>query len=192
VDSYYYLGAQLPYLTYEQTIPMSSAEFIALAKGLMKSKKSSLLDQCTLEPNPLSEEDSEEDSKKKAKRTSSDFINRWRVWEYALRFNLAKGRAKKLQRGSEDMAEPAENPADAALVAKNALDMESSLEAEMYLDRARWNTIESFVGGGTFSESAMYAYLLKLRLMERKAMFNTEEGFTEYKRLYAAILGEAK
>jgi hypothetical protein len=38
----------------------------------------------------------------------------------------------------------------------------------------------------------MYAYLLKLLLMERRMAFKTEEGFNEYKGLYASILGESK
>ena len=90
------------------------------------------------------------------------------------------------------MANAPEYPADAAAAAKNALAMESPLEAELFLDKARWDAIEHLQGISTFNENAIYAYLLKLLLMERRAAFNTEEGFTEYKALYAAILGEAK
>jgi hypothetical protein len=43
----------------------------------------------------------------------------------------------------------------------------------------------------------MYAYLLKLLLMERNMLFEVEEGYKEYKGLYDEILslytsGEAK
>ena len=50
---------------------------------------------------------------------------------------------------------------------------------------------EDFQGLDTFSENAMYAYLLKLLLLERRSAFNTEEGFKEYKELYNAILERA-
>jgi hypothetical protein len=63
------------------------------------------------------------------------------------------------------------------------------LEAELFLDKARWDAIEGMQGMNIFSETAMYAYLLKLLLMERRAAFDTEEGFVEYKALYTAILG---
>jgi len=38
----------------------------------------------------------------------------------------------------------------------------------------------------------MYAYLLKLRLLERQGAFKPEEGFSRYKELYASILAAAE
>ena len=174
--SYYYLAAQLPYLIYGQTVPMSSAAFKALAGSLMGTSDARMLDYCTLDPNPENGDS----------LTPSGFINQWREWERVLRTNLAKGRAAKLKR--ESTLSASEYPADAATVAAVALTMESPLEAEIYLDKARWDAIEYFQGINLFSENAMYAYLLKLLLMERKMAFKTEEGFNEYKALYSAIL----
>ena len=186
MDSYFFLGAQLPHLNYEQGMPMSSADFIALVQNKMSSKDSSIFKYCTL--NPCSVPDS--DSGKTAKKIKSDFIKRWNEWEESLRLNLASGRAKKLKR-QDAAALPSGTNEDAAVVAKHALSLESPLEAEMFLDKARWNAIDNLKGMSIFSESAMYAYFLKLLLMERRACFNTEEGFAEYKRLYAAILADA-
>jgi len=177
VGSYYYLAAQLPYLVYGQGVPMSSAAFKDLARDMMSSADAAVLDYCTLEPA--------------ARRTPSAFINRFWEWESALRLNLARNRAQKLKREGVAVDAP-EYPADAVAAAKTALAMESPLEAEIFLDKARWNAIESLQGISAFSQNAMYAYLLKLLLMERRAAFKTEEGFTEYKALYDAILGEAK
>jgi hypothetical protein len=75
--------------------------------------------------------------------------------------------------------------------AKQAFGVDSPLEAELILDKARWNAIEAFHGIGYFTENMIYAYLLKLKLMERRQAFNTEEGFAEYKTLYASILEDA-
>ena len=169
---------------------MSSADFKALAQDKMSSAEAAVLDFCTLDPGFS------------APPTHSAFINRWREWERTLRLNLAKNRAQKLKltvgsaltegsARSEDTDAP-EHPADAVTAAKNALALESPLDAEILLDKARWNAIEDFQGINTFSEDAIYAYLLKLLLMERRTAFKNEEGFTEYKALYAAILGEAK
>ena len=157
---------------------MSSANFRELARDKMSSAEAAVLDYCTLDPGFS------------APPTHSAFINRWREWERALRLNLGKTRAQKLKRS--ETADAPEHPADAVTAAKNALSLDSPLEAEILLDKARWDAIEEFQGINTFSEDAMYAYLLKLLLMERRAAFKNEEGFTEYKALYAAILGEAK
>ena len=195
MGSYYYLGAQLPYLVQGQAPPMSSAVFKALARRQMSSRDAALLDYCTLDPDPAAlpvemageispENPAEVRSEKVA--NSSAFIKRWREWERVLRLNLARGRAAKLKR---EAVEAPELPSDAVLAAKNALAIESPLEADLLLERARWDAIQAFVGMDTFSETAMYAYLLKLLLMERRALMDTEVGFTEYKALYTAILG---
>jgi hypothetical protein len=178
VGSYYYLAAQLPYLVYGQALPISAAAFKALAAESRSAADAAVFEHCTL--------DHEQD-----KPSPSSFINRWKEWERVLRLNLARGRFQKLKREGS-AAEAPDYPANAAAVAKTALTMESPLEAELFLDKARWDAIESFQGINTFSENAMYAYLLKLLLMERRAAFKTEEGFAEYKALYAAILGESK
>jgi hypothetical protein len=162
---------------------MTPAHFMELAADKLSSGDLAVLGHCTLDPE-LS-----------APPTSSAFVNHWREWERALRLNLSKNRAQKLKRSEasgRDAVDVPEHPADAVSAAKNAMLMESPLEAEIYLDKARWDAIENFQGISTFSEDAIYAYLLKLRLMERRSAFKNEEGFTEYKALYAAILGEAK
>jgi len=167
---------------------MSSEAFIALGQEQMSPKDAAVLDYCTLDPAPPIEDDTEATYAMPPPKTPSTLVNNWKVWERTLRLNLAKGRALELKRQAP--AEVPDDPFDAAAVAKTALYMESPLEAEQYLDKARWDVIENLQGTSIFSEETIYAYLLKLRLMERKAMFNAEEGYTEYKGLYAAILGE--
>ena len=191
MGSYYYLAAQLPYLVYGQGLPMSSADFRALAQDVMSPADASILDYCTLDPVPPTPGEGGAAYAEPARPTPSEFINRWKEWERTLRLNLARSRVQKLKREG-GVADAPDYPSDAAAVAKTALVMESPLEAELFLDKARWDAIESFQGINAFSENAMYAYLLKLRLMERRAAFKPEEGFTEYKGLYAAILGEPK
>jgi len=203
---YYYLAAQLPYLIYGQNIPMSSDAFRSLALEFMSTADAAVLDSCTLDPDsPSVSADPDMGDEiaanpgagglgatyaRPAKKTSSSLVNNWKKWERTLRLNLAKGRSLKFKRDGASLAEAPEDPPDAASAAKTALLMDSPLEAELYLDKARWDVIESFQGVNNFHKNAIYAYLLKLLLMERRAAFNAEEGFSEYKRLYAAILGE--
>jgi len=171
---------------------MSSETFKALATVLMIPRDATLLNDCTLDPDPPKEEKTGASYAEPAPPTSSEMINRWKDWERSLRLNLAKNRAGKLKRDAGSAIEAPAVPLDAAVAAKNAMSIDSPLEAELFLGKARWDAIESFQGLNIFHENAMYAYLLKLLLMERRAAFKTEEGYTEYKGLYAAILGEPK
>ena len=159
----------------------------------MSSADAALLDYCTLDPDPIKkEEETRSTYASPASLTPSKLINHWKEWERTLRLSLAKNRSQKIKRDGGAVIDAPDIPADAAMAAKNAMAMESPLEAELLLDKARWDAIESFQSLNVFNENAMYAYLLKLLLMERRAAFKTENGLTEYKALYTAILGEPK
>jgi hypothetical protein len=171
----------------------------------MNSSDTALLDLCTLDPDPPGFVPDEAGTRPASfgtappgpsygeppPGTSSAFIDQWRTWERALRLNLARYRAQRVKREGTAPAEAPEYPANAAAAAKTAAAMESPLEAELFLDKSRWDAIEAFQGLDYFGRNTIYAYLLKLLLMERRAAFRTEEGFREYKGLYASILETA-
>jgi hypothetical protein len=122
-------------------------------------------------------------------RTKSVFINEWLQRERTLALSLAWSRSAKQKRDAP--LEVSHDPADAEVQAKAAFAMENPLEAELFIDRGRWNAVESLVGTDYFGVNTIYAYLLKLRLMERWSSFKVEEGFAEYKALYAGIIENA-
>jgi hypothetical protein len=189
VGAYYYLVSQLPGLVYGQEPPMSSARFRDLARAQLSAEDASLLSLLSLDPQPGSGAGRPSYAETGAP-TGSGFIDRWRDWERALRLNLARLRALKIKR--EGALDPPLVPADAASGAQQALAAENPLEAEALLDRARWNAIEQFQGIPPFTRNAVYAYLLKLLILERRASFKVETGFAEYKSLYASILEHAR
>jgi hypothetical protein len=167
---------------------MGSSAFRELARASMSEEDGAILDFCALDPYS-------EGLVALSGANSPEFLKKWQEWEGVLRHNLAKNRALKLKRDAGSLGDASEFPADAANAAKTALTLESPLEAEVFLDKARWSAIDAFGGIDAFSETAMYAYLLKLLLMERSQAFKVEEGFSEYKTLYASILegaGEPK
>jgi hypothetical protein len=189
--AYYYLAAQLPYLVYGQQAPMTSLAFKSLCASKLSVSDEALLDLCSLSPDP-SKSDEKASYAELAAPTGSVFLDEWQAWERTLRLNLARFRAQKQKRDTGASIEPPESPADAAAAAKAALALESPLEAELFLDEARWRAIEALQGIDYFDVNTIYAYLLKLLLMERRAMFKVEEGFAEYKGLYDAILAASK
>ena len=169
--AYYYLIAQLPNLVYEQKPSMSSQDFLDLAKSLISKGDYALLKDLSLEM--------------KEEKTGCKFIDNWQDWERDLRMNLAKLRAIKLKR--ELPPEPVFHM-DIAAVATKAVDEHSPLEGEIMLDKVRWHAIEEFAGSDYFHRNSVFAYYLKLLLIERRMSFNVDKGFSEYKSLYASIV----
>jgi hypothetical protein len=192
VGAYYYLVAQLPSLVYGERPPMNSAAFRDLAGSLMGKNDAALLDQISLDPEPPGIPARGPAYTENAPPSGCVFIDRWREWERTLRLNLAQARAQRIKREGGAPLEPPGHPAEAAAVALNAAAVEAPLEAELFLDRARWNAIGELQGTDHFNRNTVYAYLLKLLLLERHSLFDPEAGFAEYKSLYASILESAQ
>ena len=191
MGSYYYLVSQLPYLMFGQMPPMSSEAFRELARPLLSDQDAALMDLVNLDPQPpdAGGGPSYADG---LPPCGSDFIDQWREWERVLRLNLAKSRSVKTKREGAAPVEPPGFPVDAAVAAGKAVAVDDSpLEGEVLIDRARWSAIDFLQGIDYFDCSKIYAYLLKLMILERHASFQVETGFAEYKSLYTAILESA-
>jgi hypothetical protein len=128
------------------------------------------------------------DEADKPRPSDSAFLDGWRRRERALALALAQFRAARLKME----APPAEHlDMDAENQVKTAVNMDNPLEAELFLDKGRWDAVEELQKTTYFGVNAVYAYMLKLRLIERRAAFKAEEGFAEYKALYASIMENA-
>lgn len=179
---YYFLIAQLPYLNYGEAPPISSAAFKELCRGYLLPGHFKLLRHCVC-GMPEGANRAE-----KFRAVDSAFIKKWRKRERTLTLALAQSRAARLK----TEAPPAEHwDTDAENQAKAAASMDNPLEAELFLDKGRWDAVEQLRQNAYFSVNAVYAYMLKLLLIERRAAFNTEKGFAEYKALYASIMEKA-
>ena len=180
MGQYYYLVPQLPYLVFGQTPPMSPEAFRDLVMPLMDEQDAAMFDMIGLSLKPPIGNAADVSS-------GSDFIDKWREWERILRLNLVKHRSGKLKRETPS-AEPPVIPSDAASAAAKAV-QETPLDGEITIDKARWNAIDNLVAGsGLFDRNVVFAYMLKLIILNRQALFQTERGFSEYKSLYASIL----
>ena len=183
---------------------MSSAAFIALSETLLSKGDMALMANLSLDPQPLFKTGKKnhhdiENIKaegptyaKAAPSTGCRFIDNWKEWERILRLNVAKNRAIKKEREDLILVEPPFAYQDAANAAAKAVSSESPLDGEIIIDKARWNVIDSFVGTDYFDRKNVFAYFLKLLLLERRQAFNAERGFAEYKTLYASIIENNK
>jgi len=181
---YYYFVPQLSTLAYGQAPPESSAAFRVKAADVLDARDAALLGSISLDPPPPASEPNGE----AAKGSGCDFIDGWREWERGLRLHLVALRAARL--GREVSEEPGFHPAAAA--AAKALEAETPLEGEVAIDKARWKAVEALQGGELFHRNTIFAYLMKLLILERQASFQVEAGFSEYKTLYDSIILEER
>jgi len=174
---------------YGQKPPMSSAAFKEFVKPMLSAGDAKILDLVSIDPQPLAPGNEGPSYEENSPLSGSKFIDNWREWERTLRLTIAKHRALKLKRENGAPVEPPILPTDAVAAAVKAVtETETPLEGEILLDKARWSAIDALVGFNYFNSNTIFAYLLKLILLERRESFNTEEGFAEYKSLYASIL----
>ncbi|GMO50690.1 MAG: hypothetical protein Ta2G_08350 [Termitinemataceae bacterium] len=180
--SYYYLIAQLPWLQYGEPAPYTPDEFLEQCEGILSKNDYEILQYCTMDVSILDA----------APHTNCHLLNTWVARERTLRYNLAQLRSVKLKRGRQD--EHTEAPHDsprAEAVANAAFAMNNPLKAELMMDKGRWETVDALQSGGIFSIDAIFAHMLKLRLMQRRAYFEEEEGQAEFDALYTSISQEA-
>jgi hypothetical protein len=189
-EGYYYFIATLPSLSYGQDVPMSSASFVESCHGLLPESDAALLKYCRLDVAGFDWAGEGKDDA--AQKTPSDFINMWIGRESALCRKLAELRAAKLGWGRPDFVmQDASLAQDAEASANQAFNAGNALEGELSIDKGRWDAIETAAGIEIFNINTIYAYLLKLQLMERRSLFKPDEGFAESKAIYAGILEKA-
>jgi hypothetical protein len=180
---YYFLIAQLPYLRYEQPSTINVADFKELCRQYVAKPHRALLEQCVC---GVPEDGATQ------KPAASAFINNWRKRELDLALRIARLRAAKLKRKDAQTADETEGwDPELQNFAKAAVAIENPLEAELFLDKGRWDYIEKLNQNTYFGVNAVYAYMLKLLLIERRTAFRAEDGFAEYKTLYASIMENA-
>ena len=192
MGSYYYLVSQLPSLAYGVSTTLGIKEFEDLCEIFLKPQDLALFRYCTLNPEGNESGSFGQGYQTMPEPLGSALLDNWRLWERALRLNLAHLRSQHIKRESSGLAEAPADPMDVSGIAKNALSMESPLEAELFLDRSRWSAIEAFQGFDYFGRDTVYAYYLKLQILERKNKFKVDEGFEAYQSLYSSIMEAAQ
>jgi hypothetical protein len=177
--NYYYFVATLPFVEYGDKPPVSSEEFRELCHGLLHPDDAALTQYCYYDPRITVET---------VQPTGSGFIDLLMARERTLVLNLAFLRAAKLKRPSP--GDPPHDVPRAEAVAKAAFEMDDPLEAAITIDKARWGALNDMVGIDLFGVNNIFAYLMKLQLLERRQCFDAEIGAVKYKERYDSILNE--
>lgn len=172
-----YFMSQLPSLdgVGENTaLPITEERFLELCQRFLSKKAHREIEKLTITPPRDCEE------------STSDLVEAWNKGERDLRFALAKIRADKMKKTFD--SENKTLPVELMKVARTAVEMESPLEAEKYLNRYRLELLETLRPMDAFSEEAVFYYGLKLKLLSRMKQFNADIGEAAYKNIYNSII----
>ena len=186
MSGYYYLMAQLPTLSDSANPGVTYKDFLSLAERFLSASDMRTLSSLSLSP-----------PREGVKASGSAVIDGWYAYERALRFSLARARAAKLKRDAQAgnagldssfVSECIASSFAASSVAKAAVEMDSPLEAELSLDKARFACVRDLGAGHFYDSEAVFAYALMLLIKERSSGFSAEAGRVEYMRIYNSIL----
>lgn len=173
----YYLMSQLPSLdgVGEGTpLPITEDRFFELCRRFLGKKEQSALNKITLLPPRMSE------------KSGSPLIDAWNDGERKLRLSLGKARADKMKKPFDTGDEYL--PAELMQTARTAVDMDSPLEAEQFLNDRRLRFLETLRPADTFSDESVFYYGIKLKLLSRIRDFDEASGKAAYKNIYNSIM----
>lgn len=181
--SYYYLTAQLPSIFPNLQPPMSFKAFKELALRSLSKKDAQILENLSLEPP-------REDT-----CTGSAYLDKWYEFERSLRIALEQVRSAKLKWEvpiSYDERILLSSAFTPVQIARTAAAIQNPLEAENFLDNARFQAADTVRGAEAFSSDGVFSYAVKLLLRERASKFEAAKGKEEYYSIYNTILDEEK
>ena len=175
--AYYYLVSQLPNISSGESksnLPLNTVQFREVAGRFITPKEKAVLDGLSLVPP------------KELSGTGSAFLDVWYEKERNLRCALAQIRAQKMKKDSVPL--PPGCTADIISAARTAVGMDSPLSAEQFLYDYRLRLLDDLRPLDAFSIDSVYAYGIRLMLVERMRKFEVENGKTSYHKIYDTIL----
>ena len=173
----YYLIAQLPSLEIASettALPITEERFYELCKTNLGKKAWNALNGLTLVP------------KRQNQKTGYSFIDKWYQWERNFRLALAGARAEKMKKPFE--GKTGAFPEELLRTVRQAVEMGDPLEAERYLTRVRLDFLETLRPADPFSETMLFYYALKLKLILRIQQFDKRMGQDAYRKIYGSIM----
>ncbi len=178
---YWYLASTLPSFPFDAPPPMSIEDFDTLCRRLAEPEDISLLNAV----------DAVREGNSAAGVDRSQFLTQYLEWERGVRNALVQLRARELKWPADSFTREGVAPVSAAQAAQSVFSVSDPLEAELLLERERWNAIEALSALSAFDLDYLLAYKLKLLIATRCAMFDKERGLVGFKAYYQDILHTA-
>ena len=160
----------------KSALPITEKYYRDLCSRFFDAKQIEILNKLSLEAPKFPEP------------TGSDFLDKWYGFERALRYALVQVRAQKMKKDAGSV--PVSISADLLQAARTAVGMDSPLSAEQFLYEFRLGVLNELQPMDYFSSDYVFAYGIRLMLLERIRKFNKEKGTDSYHKIYDTILGE--
>lgn len=166
-NSYYYLIASLPYLSFHKLQTISILEFSSRCSSYLKKNDFKVIQSIISgDPNKAAQ--------------SLNVVSEWLKWDMELRTELAvlRAKAKGLTNGLAEPLDEAEQgeKTSSSNLAMDIFSVASPMDADEMLEIARWRRLESLEHGQYFNLEWLAIYCLKLKIMERRESFDMEIG----------------
>ena len=171
---YYYLTASLPLLEFGMKMPVSYEDFLSCCEEQLGIKDLETINRTKIAPT----EDPED---------TCPTLREWKKFDTTLRNELARYRASKKSKDAaiytrgEGYLDPF-----LAIEAHWAINEESPLEAERFLDKLRWEKMEEIEREHYFDIAYLIAYALKLQILKRWQGIASEDGMRVLQELVSA------
>jgi len=172
-EAYYYFTATLPYLDFDSIPPMPDEDFLNECERLLAEDDFSVVQGFLSQREKLN---SHNDAVNALAQYNRDFRNEI-VWFRTQKVHKDSGDAmRKTRAGSLSIVE----------AIQQASKIPNLLEAEKFLDKARWQHWDHFLMGLQGGLESIIVYGLKLKILNRYNEINSPKGseiFEEIKRM---------
>jgi len=175
MSQYYFTASSLPLLTIDSKPSITVESFLSTCELHATEKDYNILINSSIKV-PANEE-----------ALSGVSKSCWE-WEKSLRNELAKLRSQKMDISSDLYLRDGEVVFGTHRLAAEAFKIESPLDAENFLNAGRLDFLDSLSVGHYFDLTFLVIYYLKLQLLNRVSLFDSEKGFEKYKEIYKNIL----
>ena len=171
MGSRYYFLSSMSMLRFSDKAPIGWEEFLSQARGNVSESEFEAL--CAIDDRTES---------------SNKFLMGWNELNRKLDEAVNAKRRQNLHR--EEKASSVFMDYEITKTANAALNAKDPLEAEMILMRFRYDWLEQQKGLDPFSEAALFAYALQLRILIRKDLFTVEAGNEQFSSMFDSIQNE--
>ena len=164
--SYYYLMASLPELKADGNLPLTYEEFLTCCESNVSDSEFQMLQDLTLSS------------------TKGPLVKEWSDFYGALSNELNYQRSMNLGKSYPSNYEK-DNAASQVVAA--ALSARNPLEAERILLEFEFENLDLMAGAHMFDAESVFAYAIKLKLLERINSFEHDKGKAEFQSLFDGI-----
>ena len=147
-------------------MPFGYDEFISMCEGSVQGKTLDTLKNLTLTSD------------------GAGILGEWEKYYSELSEQLAYSRKIKL---SQKANQPLFASDEAVKAVNSAMNEKNPLNAEFILLEYQFKKLDELIGSHNFDEYALFGYALKLKLLERKTVFDKEIGKSELMRIVKNI-----